>query len=103
MIIIVYGVVWNRYSDTSRDIIKEIKILQNGGKTMDNKMGRKLNMEELEQIAGGTDPKEYVDSPWNHTPSCIPEFATFVKHQIMIDESARIRAELENGKDFKIF
>ena len=49
MIIIVYGVVWNRYSDTSRDIIKEIKILQNGGKTMDNKMGRKLNMEELEQ------------------------------------------------------
>ena len=85
---------------------------------MDNKMGRKLNMEELEQVAGGTDPtvnnyftdeelvnryKEYVDSPWNHTPSCIPEFATFVEHQIRIDESARIRAELENGKDFKIF
>ena len=88
---------------------------------MDNKkMGRKLNMDELEQVTGGSDPnlnitnyftdreiteryKEYIEGSWNHTPSCIPDPAKFAEHQIQRDESARIRENIANGKDYKIF
>ena len=59
-----------------------------------DKMGRKLNMDELEQVTGGTDPNinNYFT---NEDP------AKFVENQIQRDESARLREEIANGKDFK--
>ena len=85
---------------------------------MDNKMGRKLNVEELEQVSGGIDPHlnvtnyytdeelmerchEYMGGDiWSHTPSCISDPASFVARMVQLDEANQIREELAKGKDF---